>query len=397
MAEGNVGGRRCVLVLEVSDNTAAGFPREITMAVVLTEKNGGPVEGSKINFFFDGGTTTFKEADTNEHGRTVVIFTATKGGQKMTATVDGSGLSGTYAVPVEKAAAKITDVKDFNARTISVSEEFGLERISVCVNPPRVVRFEIEGNGVIYQGDTDINGFGLYPPISEPPLHHSKKVKYVVQLPGLMKQEELVLEAPPRHPLPPPPPDGLGFFRRWGWRLWYNNNWRLAFAWVVLIVWLCGNLLVFGVGIESDSGAEWVKYQGMSDAQKFFYESWHRRDGVPLPTEPGAIDQFSNWLGSWSWWLWFWWLLASIVYVPVAFWDELSRAWYKARKTVMERREGVSRGGETTGPAVPAGAEQAPMGGRDGGRRSFFTETVMETLHEIVAEVAVHGISRRFR
>lgn len=396
MAEATVGGRRCVLVHEVSDNTSAGFPRDITMAAVLSEKNGGPVEGHKIKFFFDGGTTPFHSDETNEDGRVAVTFSATKGGQKMTATVDGTGLSVTYAVPVEKAAAKGA-VKDFDARTVTVDEEQGLVRISVRVVPAQKVSYRIEGGGVVYDGETDENGFGLYPAASDPPLHHDKKIKYVVELPGQKRQEDLLLEAPPLHPMPPPPPDNLGFVGRWVWRLWRNNNWRLLFAWMFLFLWLFANVYFFGAG-GHDGSAEWLKYQSMSDAEKFFYESWHRRDRIPLPLEPGAVDAFWNWLRSWSWWLWVWWFVGSIVYIPIAFWDELSRAWYKARKTVLERREGVSRGGEeTAGPVVPAGAEAVAVGERRHGRRSFFTQTVMETLHEIVAEVAVHGISRRFR
>lgn len=418
MAEAMVGGHRCVLVHEVSDNTSAGFPREITMAVVFSEKNGGPVEGHQINFFFDGGLTSFHEAETNEHGRAAVTFPATKGGQKMAAVVDGTALSVMYSVPVEKAAPKGA-VKDFDARTVMVDEEQGLVRISVRVVPAQKTPYRIEGGGVVYNGETDENGFGLFPPVSDPPLRHDKKIKYVVELPGQKRQEELLLEAPPLHPMPPPPPDeymsfsqpvGLSlvagfwwqvgsFLCRMWWRLRRNNNWRLLFAWIIWFCWLFANVYFFGVGIGGDDGsAEWLKYQNMSDAEKFFYESWHRRDRIPLPLEPGAVDAFWNWLRSWSWWLWVWWFVGSIVYIPIAFWDELSRAWYKARKTVLERREGVSRGGEeTAGPVVPAGAEVPVVGERRHGRRSFFTETVMETLHEIVAEVAVHGISRRFR
>lgn len=415
MAEGMVSGRRCVLNHEVSDNPPAGFPREITMAVTLSEKNGGPVEGHKIRFFFDGSLTSFHEDETNEYGRTSVTFLATRGGQKMTATLDGTGLSVTYSIPVEKVAPKGA-VKEFDARTVTVSEEDGLERIAVRVDPPRKTTYRIEGGGVVYTAETDENGFGLYPSVSDPPLHHNRKIKYVVELPGQRRQEELLLEAPPSHRMPPPPPNeymsfsqpvGLSllvglwwqigsFWCRMWWRLAHNNNWRMLFNFVIALVWFFVNAHLFGIGGGDDGSSEWLKYQGMSDADRFFYESWHTRDGIPLPTAPGAMGSFWNQLGSWSWWLWCWWLLGSIVYVPIALWDELSRAWYRARQTVLERREGVSRG-EQREPAL-VGAEQVLAGGRPIARqKSFFTETVMETLHEIVAEVAVHGLSRRFR
>lgn len=395
MPEGMIGGRRCVLTSEVSDNTAAGFPREITMAVVLMEKNGGPVEGQKVYFFFDGGSIPFHEDETKEYGRASVTFLTLRGGQKMTATVEGSGLSVTYTVPVEKKTETTVPVKDFDARTITVDEERGLERVSIRLSPPRKAHFRIEGGGVVHDGDTDEHGFVVYPPVSELPLHHDRKIKYVVEVEGVKRQEELLLEAPPLHPMPPPPPADLGFLRRWVWRLRHNNNWRMALGLTLTMSWFCFNVFVFGICTGDSGTAEWLRYQGMSEADRFFYETWHLRDGIPLPTDPSTAGYQWEWWCSWSWWSWFWFTLVNTIYVPVSLWDEFSRAWYRARKTVLERREGVSRGdafAQPAGAGVPAGEQQGQRH-----PRSFFAETVMETFHEIVAEVAVHGLSRRFR
>ena len=376
MARGQINGNEVNFVLERGD-PAGG---EIAITAILSARHGDPVSGVAILYFLNG--VAVGEEETDENGRTLRMVPMQDSTFSVSAQVRGTAL--TERVQVSVKAKPATSVKNFDARVVTVDEERGLERISIRVTPAKRVHFRITSEGgVVYEGDTDEHGFVLYPQNPTQPFRHTRQMKYVVEVEGIEKQEEFPLEAPPAHPMPSPPPDGLGLLGRWWWRLWHNNNWRLLAAWVVVVVWFCVNIFVFGVGIGSDTSAEWLRYQSMSDAEKFFYESWHRRDGMPLPTSPAAVDQFFGWLGLWSWWLWFWWLFSSVVYIPIALRDELSRAWYRARKTVLERREGVSRGGEAA--VQQAEGDGSVKGRQERSQRPFWLDTLLETFHEIVA------------
>ncbi len=386
MAKGQIGGNQAELWLEKGD-PAGG---EIVITAILSTRSGDPVSGATILFFVNGEQVA--EQETDENGRASATIPMQENTFSVSAQIRGTALTERIQVSVK---GKSTIVKNFDARVVTVDSEKGWERISIRVTPPKRAHFRItDATGTVHDGVTDEHGFALFP--QDPAVfQHTKKMKYVVEVEGIEKQEEFPLEAPPAHPLPDPPPNDLKFVAKWWWRLRKNNNWRLLSAWIVVVIWLIGNLYFFGVGPSSEHNPkEWTRYQKMSDAEKFFYENRHRREGTPLPEKPGVGITFRTWLRSWSWWLWFWGLGASIIYIPIAFRDEFSRAWYKARQTVRERREGVTRGElkEQTPVMVGEKGEQQAYHGRP-----LWVDTLREFFNEVLAEITVHGIARRFR
>ena len=158
-----------------------------------------------------------------------------------------------------------------------------------------------------------------------------------------------------------------------------NNNTRLAVSWiltfVLIIVYLprCGGHFAVG-GISIDPEDQIL--------DKLF----------PL----GAQFQISEGmgLGIWMCWLLGWTvslsLMFSLVYTPIAFWDEICRAWEYARKQVRERRELRGDLPDLVQPQQPGQTATTqpsqPSSGFTGGK--IWTLLGIEALGETIIEFA---------
>mgnify|MGYP001559229713 CR=1 FL=1 len=143
--------------------------------------------------------------------------------------------------------------------------------------------------------------------------------------------------------------------RRWTWRFIIafrtNNNVRLAVFWIATVILLLFNLVLFGVGPA-------VQPQpSLGEAiQKYHPAYYFVRYGSPPELSGFFLFNLRETIRPFAWWLWFILFLWSVIYIPIAFRDEVARTWESAWRKARE-----SRGGEEEANLPPIG--NRPNGG----------------------------------
>lgn len=191
-----------------------------------------------------------------------------------------------------------------------------------------------------------------------------------------------------------------------GFRLRTNNNWRLVAMWFVTAAWLLANLYFVGVGFPTKTNTERLSAPERPEwAQRLDNTVMHgsrvldselppELRPAPLPdTSPEIWARVKAWSGRTAWKMWFLLLLASVVYIPIAFRDEVAQTWEKAKRKVRERRGGTtnvapsptsaSAVGQTGGESAPTPAQPAS------GLRKYVRELGQEVFAEIIAAIAL--------
>lgn len=187
--------------------------------------------------------------------------------------------------------------------------------------------------------------------------------------------------------------------RRWIWRFIVafrtNNNVRLAVLWGITGFLLVFNLFVFGVGPVSKLtvGETAQRYNNLYYFGQFVTDAELHPLSSFLESFFGGIwDSFR----SVAWWLWFGLLLLSIVYTPIAFRDEVARAWEIAWRKARERRGGEETanlpplGNPPSTPASPQSTQQPterPLG--------FRRYLIWEVITDFASAFLSHAFMRR--
>lgn len=153
------------------------------------------------------------------------------------------------------------------------------------------------------------------------------------------------------------------------------NNWILAGLWALTAI-------LFVIAI-SQGGGEPLGLQALreigrpgpeSPIVKYYSESakyFTTGSEKPLASAPLAPAP------TWFWWkLWLFSFLVAIVYIPLAFWDEIVAAWHRAREIVEQRRERINLRPEPQ-PAPPQAPQPQPQP-RAPRRRSRFMDRFLE-------------------
>lgn len=169
-----------------------------------------------------------------------------------------------------------------------------------------------------------------------------------------------------------------------------KNNFRCGTLWALTVTLLVFNLTIFGFGSAINFGGH------SEEAQRYYNLYLHHRFATDAEIMPdyqrflGGISMFFGWWWAWlrfSMWLsWFFLLVASIVYVPVAFQDELQRA-YESIEALREERGGAAHEQQAPAPA-PAGGEQFTFG------KFLRWDIAVEFMTEI-ARTLLRSITRR--
>lgn len=176
------------------------------------------------------------------------------------------------------------------------------------------------------------------------------------------------------------------------YKLRSDNNYQLLAAWIICGAWFLFNLVFLGIGPEPDSGLSEIR-------QRYYNLYFHDQ----YATDQEIRSWISNgwiWLvdaaRTWSWKLWWAWLTASLVYVSIAFSDEIGRAVRTASRMIRER--GRHQDLPDTTPAQTAGAETTPRTEQPRRGEGWHGEKwifVREFLSAMTAELAARGLRRR--
>jgi hypothetical protein len=125
----------------------------------------------------------------------------------------------------------------------------------------------------------------------------------------------------------------LRFLSRWYIALRTNNNVRLATFWLITGLWLLFNLSVFGIGPAPRPVVGEI-------AQRYYNEYYLGRFATDAELNPIATFFGGLWgiLRAGSWLFWFFWFIWSVIYIPIAFSDEIGRLWQASVRRIRERR-----------------------------------------------------------
>lgn len=140
-----------------------------------------------------------------------------------------------------------------------------------------------------------------------------------------------------------------------------SNNFQLGVFWAFGLLHLLFNLVVFGFGpaFEFGRSAEEQRYYNAFLSGRFATDAelvpWILR---PFGWLADIFGELWGWLRWASWSLWVLLLILNVIYIPIAFRDEVSRAWRSALRSVRERRG--SPASSSASPTPPVGA---PTGG----------------------------------
>ncbi|RJQ37805.1 hypothetical protein C4552_00205 [Candidatus Parcubacteria bacterium] len=160
------------------------------------------------------------------------------------------------------------------------------------------------------------------------------------------------------------------------WLCATNNN-RLKAMWIVTVVWFLWNCLIIGVGPSASE----------APTQSFHYP--HYRTPSPAPTH--VLQSLWDIYGFWSWALWFPWLLATLVYTPIAFRDEVQNAFRRATQKFRERRGEAQQVRVVPQPGARHPVPQ-PAGG---GGLTLAQYLTFEFITDFIQEIIAHRVFTR--
>lgn len=181
----------------------------------------------------------------------------------------------------------------------------------------------------------------------------------------------------------------IDFLWRFGYRFGNDNNFRLAVLWGFALAHLIFNLVVFGFGLATDF------FPIPEEVQR--YNNLEFRGRFATDRELNPPSWFGETTGSlwgqlrwWSWTALAVMFVVNVVYIPIAFRDELSRAWRFAARAFRERRGSPATAGTpATAPAAPAGGATAG-GGVARGIFSEFYVVAREIMGATLANLFTH-------
>ncbi|MBI4118734.1 MAG: hypothetical protein HY452_00540 [Parcubacteria group bacterium] len=203
--------------------------------------------------------------------------------------------------------------------------------------------------------------------------------KAKILVPGF-KAEDLDLEKPSRSWNRPEP-------RTLGERFRANNNFQLMIFWMIVGAHLLFNLAFLGLGPETDSGVSAVQ-------QKYYNLYFHGQYATnnQIHWAQNAWTGIIDFLRSWSWKFWWAELVFSLIYIPVAFWDEVKAGAKAGWRKIQEGR--LEQDLPDAAQPTPAATPSISTATRGEGRRSEVWIFVREFFSALVAEIAAKGIRR---
>ncbi len=158
--------------------------------------------------------------------------------------------------------------------------------------------------------------------------------------------------------------------KRWLWRYTYafrtNNNVRLATCWVIVIVLLIFNLLVFGFAPKKPTELSETaqRYYNLYNTGTYATNDELRSGWNILIRVPTTIW---GWLRTAFWWIWIALLVWSLIYTPISRRDEFRRAIQSVKRRWSERQGGSSEAPLaqrlTSAPAYTEAPAQPSIGG----------------------------------
>ena len=160
-----------------------------------------------------------------------------------------------------------------------------------------------------------------------------------------------------------------------------SNNFRLAVFWLIGLAHLIFNLAVFGFGPA-------VEFPAPETIQR--YNNLEFRGRFATDRELGTIAPSDRWGGfrRVSWGIWGVMFIGNLIYIPVAFRDEVGRAFRAAARAVRERR-GSAPPVEPRTPQAPGGQPQAGATTR-GIARSEAWVIAREIMGATIANILTH-------
>ena len=377
MATGTIRGEKVRLDLEKIEKKD-----EMEIIAVVTGKN-GPVRDVRLAFFLNNHPVE-EPQNTDPFGRVAVTFSNPVPGEHkfMAQALDGD-LSATTVISVKKPQEKVPD--NFDARIIGDKDAGKIKfAISVysnhkgCKGAGRILENE---TGKVFRFSTDENGIGVYPKGENDFLAFEYDRTYIVRVDHVEKEETFSLEAPPHY-------EAISFP-------------RIFLCWGIVILWLIGNLVVFGIDTpqKSVSTLDYQTYQNLPEHERYALKRMYEREGKQLPAPPSATEQLTKTVVSnlrwWSWRLWWIYIALAVVYTITRLWRLISRAWTHIQRRISEDRSGTSKefgrkDGTTAATPQQGTAPLKPEEGRWSWRR-----TMHEFVNEVFAEIVVHGFRRK--
>lgn len=179
------------------------------------------------------------------------------------------------------------------------------------------------------------------------------------------------------------------------------NNWILIGLWLITIFLFINALYQGGgeqLGLQAlrEFGKEVhqekssiAKYYSESEAVKYFIAGSDK-----IPEMPKVI------LKSWFWWkLWLFSLFVSMVYIPIAFWDEVVVAWNRAREIIEQRTARIKLIDDVKPVATQEGsAKERPRSGFwQGFKERFISSFSADMISESIFEFGGKMLRRLLR
>lgn len=183
------------------------------------------------------------------------------------------------------------------------------------------------------------------------------------------------------------------------WVLANSNNARAYAGWVLIVLWLFFNSLIFGIGpsepiysrsriAESSTTAQSKLAERRQNLRLYgkFKTNQELGSGETVKQKKSGPDWFSglwNTIGGWSWTMWLIAVAANIFYTLASFREEVG--------TVVRRLTESRAQGQATSTTTPPSA-RPQTGQQSGGRRGVVWSFISGSFREII----VHRILRRF-
>lgn len=177
--------------------------------------------------------------------------------------------------------------------------------------------------------------------------------------------------------------------RRFYHNLRHNNNFRLLLLWALVVAHLILNCFVFGIGGREGSS--------LSETRQRYHNIYaHGRFATDreLMWDNGVLEAIWEWIANNSWRVWFLFLLLAIVYTPIAWRDELGRAW--AATTRRLRQD--TGGNQDLPPEPPTGGGAGGGGGTTPPQAGIgLGGFIKDFAANLIAEIGVRGVLERRR
>ncbi len=176
---------------------------------------------------------------------------------------------------------------------------------------------------------------------------------------------------------------------RYGYALRASNNVRMVTCWALVAVGLIFNSIVFGIGPTT------AAFSPSDEAGRYYsayFQGSFATDAELLSAPSRVFGSVSAGIGwAWGWLRWFAWtvwsvlLVGSLIYTPLAFRDEGSRAWRSASRKFRERRGDGSGGGSRKSAGDKADGKPLTKG----------EYVLWELGSDFIQEILAHTIFRR--